>query len=745
MEEQQYITVGEHQFLLPGKPPKKQILFQHLPKSEQYWRRSLVIEDIPSFFFDWERGVEENAAVTKYDGKQLVSLSVADTEVLKQYRDREVQRMLDGVWFYNNGEPTYITGPHYGVLVWAAMDDCLNEVELGSLYGQYYQFQRDYAYFIEICKTTKVACGGNVVKPKKTGITMFQELLILIDAITHRSANYRIMSTKEEVATKVNMKYVLYAAKRLPEILKPEYRNNLSAIYFEDTGKGAKAGGKKKSDVEHLETVIETVATVYNSFDSGKNRVAHIDEQSKIKLDKNKTLTTLHNTTIATVFQGMIRVGYVIYTHYVSEVNDDSYRQAKTIYYEGKLRTLNASTGTTQSNLICFALTIQDGIFGGCDKYGKPIKDKIWKYVMAEMEKRKDDPAALRSYRRQMPTCEDDCWIEGAGEASVFGKASLKLGMKLHDLTQDESMGQFSYVDFNFKWPVPPRIDDYRNIYEYPERVNVQPVTNQEKMAGTRHGLWKWYRKELTPQYFIDKHTNKVCRDTKNRRIPNPDSPFYMAIDPTQYSGATEVVTGSHNSMQVFILPNGELDGLFGKKVTNKRPIVEYHHRADQPKDTLDHVVQTLFYFGCYVLIECNQIWLFSRLREMGLGAFLIVMNAETGVLEPYNEYLFNDGKQKPFTSQKSEKGTADTIGDYVAAGLMHLNDSEVDVVEYIDSVAVISDLLNFDTGDTKKFDSGVCYLIGLLGMNFYLGWKQRSGNKAKDPYMRLVVAGLGH
>lgn len=129
----------------------------------------------------------------------------------------------------------------------------------------------------------------------------------------------------------------------------------------------------------------------------------------------------------------------------------------------------------------------------------------------------------------------------------------------------------------------------------------------------------------------------------------------------------------------------------------------------------------------------------------MGLANFLIVMNAETGVLEPYNEWAFNNGKQKPFTSQKSEKGTADTIGDYVAAGLMHLNDSDIDVVEYIDSVNVISDLLNFDTGDTKKFDSGVCYLIGLLGINTYLGWKQRSVKKDNDPYMRKLAMGLLH
>src|SRR6185436_5864499 len=228
MDNEEYIKVGEeHVYKLPPRPTKKEIFFHNLPKKEQYWKRAEMIKDIPSFFFDWHRGVEDNAKATKYEGKELVSLSVVDTIKLKELRDREIDRMLDGVWFYNDGEPTYLTGGHYGVLMWAQMYDCYNEVEPESLYGYYCQFQRTYAYFIEICKTTTVAKGGDVVKPKKTGITMFQELLMLIDAITHRSANYSIMSTKEDEATKTNMGYVLYAARRLPEILKPEYRNNL--------------------------------------------------------------------------------------------------------------------------------------------------------------------------------------------------------------------------------------------------------------------------------------------------------------------------------------------------------------------------------------------------------------------------------------------------------------------------------------------------------------------------------------
>jgi hypothetical protein len=248
---------------------------------------------------------------------------------------------------------------------------------------------------------------------------------------------------------------------------------------------------------------------------------------------------------------------------------------------------------------------------------------------------------------------------------------------------------------------------------------------------------------EWTPRDFLEKHVNKLMKDKKGRLIPNPGCPFYASIDPTQYSAQKDVAVGSKNAMHVFILPNAELDGRFNKRVSNKRLMVEYHHRAESPRDTLMHVVQTILYFGCYVLIECNANWLATRLKEWGLQNFLIRVNKETGILEPYNEYR----EQKPFTSQRSVNGANDTIGEYIAAGMMHLNDySNIDNIETLYSRDVISDLMNFEPENTKEYDSGVCYLIGLMGMDVYLGWRQREldkGNRANDPSLRQAAFSL--
>jgi hypothetical protein len=79
---------------LPKKPTKKNILFSYKKKAEQRWIR----EDMPA-------GLNRDNAVDYYD-----------------YIEQEFIRRKEGLWFMNNGEPTYITGSHYMFIQWSNID-----------------------------------------------------------------------------------------------------------------------------------------------------------------------------------------------------------------------------------------------------------------------------------------------------------------------------------------------------------------------------------------------------------------------------------------------------------------------------------------------------------------------------------------------------------------------------------------------------------------------------------------------
>ncbi len=69
-----------------------------------------------------------------------------------------------------------------------------------------------------------------------------------------------------------------------------------------------------------------------------------------------------------------------------------------------------------------------------------------------------------------------------------------------------------------------------------------------------------------------------------------------------------------------------------------------------------------------------------------------------------------------------------------------------VDNIPYIHSTEVITQLMNFDPMNTTQYDAGVCYLIGLLGINTFLGWRQRvldKANRTGDLALRQFAIGM--
>ena len=109
------IRVNGLEFKLPPKPKKKDILFSDLKKKDQKWTRTELPDAIS----------EETAASHS------------------KFINKEFDRRKEGVWFMNNGKPTYITGEHYYYLNWCKLD-------IG--YPEYRDRDRRFFIFWEICK-----------------------------------------------------------------------------------------------------------------------------------------------------------------------------------------------------------------------------------------------------------------------------------------------------------------------------------------------------------------------------------------------------------------------------------------------------------------------------------------------------------------------------------------------------------------------------------------------------------------
>ena len=737
-------AVGEHTFTTPPIPNKKDILFSEKPIKDQYWQRKLAISDIPAYFYAWNTEVEFDADATEWRGKTLKALSIKDTFRIKEFRDREIRRRKDGVWFMNNGEYTYITGHHYFALTWFSMMAVDNFLDPESKFGMYLQFQRDFFYFYEICKKTTYGRGGMVVKPKKTGVTMLMGAICLNEATLHREKLIRIMSTRQKDANSSCFKYIDFAVQRMPTILTPSIGNlNTSSIIFDmPEKKNSKAAAKlRETNADYYSTQITTVPTANNSFDTLTNYLAWVDEFTKIKTEANPK--GLHEVTIDTVMQGMQQKGIIMYTNYTQEENDESFEEGRQIFKDSYLHTVDVKTGMTKSKLICYTMLVQHGIFPdlkdgkmvGINKYGLPIMQDIKTMMDDIIDQIKDNPAKLQGFRRRMPQNEQDPWLEAGGERQMFDV--LRLTAQMQQIEIDHDTPEY----FNLRFEIPPRkIDEVSTRCTFEGRI-LYDATTEEDMKKGDFGRFMWYDKQWTPHFFLEKNLNKLVIDDRNGLLrPRLDTPFFISVDPTNYSLKKDVVVGSKNAIQVFILHNNELNGYFGENVTNRRLMVDYLYRHDKPHHVVMDVIMCALYFGAYVLIESNMATIATKMIEMGLGNFVLYVNPETDMLEPYRE-----GRNlKPFKTQSG------SVGQYFVSAMNHLKEPEIegerDEMKFIKSMDVLKQLARIKPEETTKFDAGMCYIFGQWGIDWFYGWRRKEMEKDRmnnDPAGRKLAMGI--
>ena len=91
---------------IPKKPKRSEILFYEKPKRMQMWSRLHMPEEL-SRVRDMDEWFEKPSEFRK---------------MFSSYIEKEFERRHNGVWFYNNGVPTYITGRHYMFLQWSKID-----------------------------------------------------------------------------------------------------------------------------------------------------------------------------------------------------------------------------------------------------------------------------------------------------------------------------------------------------------------------------------------------------------------------------------------------------------------------------------------------------------------------------------------------------------------------------------------------------------------------------------------------
>ena len=182
---------------LPKKPLKKDIWFSDKPVAQQHWRTPIFPKEL-----------------TQISGQdEFNELPAKLRETYSKVIREDFRRRRDGVWFMNNGHPTYITGNHYFMLTHYKLD-------VG--HGNFLQFQRKLYLHWEACIRDGRSIGQVFTKCRRSGYSNMSASILLNDGSQVKDKHLGIVSkTGEDAKNVVFISKVVNGFRNMPWWARP--------------------------------------------------------------------------------------------------------------------------------------------------------------------------------------------------------------------------------------------------------------------------------------------------------------------------------------------------------------------------------------------------------------------------------------------------------------------------------------------------------------------------------------------
>lgn len=320
-----------------------------------------------------------------------------DTEGMPIYTEsqqsviaKELQKCETGYWFYNKGEPTYITGDHYYYLNFWLLES--------GIYPEYRDADRRWFLFYQECKNDKEILGIIRVKKRREGATNQAACLLVKTASTDFNMRCGIISKTGGDASDLFSNMVIFGYRSLPPFLQPRTSSDEEAkkkLVFIKQGKKKRQGVQTVTRREGLNSFIEWRNTAPNSFDSGRWSLMLVDEAGKYEMDIEAYWDVLKKV----LTEGAEKVGFALVISTVNPPNlgGDQYKalwDKSNQFAKGR---------DTDSLLVRYFTPAWDGFSGHIDEYGHSSKDTAVDYIERKLRGSEQD---MRDY----PFSEDEAF-----------------------------------------------------------------------------------------------------------------------------------------------------------------------------------------------------------------------------------------------------------------------------------------------------------------------------------------------
>ena len=460
------------------------------------------------------------------------------------YIDNEFRLRDEGFWFYNNSNPTYITGAHYMYLQWSKID-------VGK--PDFREANRLFFIFWEACKADNRCYGMCYLKNRRSGFSFMASGETVNQATISSDARFGILSKSGPDAKKMFTDKVVPISVNYPFFFKPIQdgmdRPKSELAYRVPASKFTRRKldvNEKLEDIEGLDTTIDWKNTGDNSYDGEKLKLLVHDESGKWERPNN--ILNNWRVTKTTLRLGSRIIGKCMMGS-TSNALDKGGDNFKKLYNDSDVTKRNAN-GQTRTGLYSLFVPMEWNYEGYIDSYGIPVFDTPEKPVEApdgskieigvldywqnEVDGLKHDADALNEFYRQFPRTTQHAFRDETKQ-SLFNLTKIYEQIDHNEDVNNKSMvttGSFQWENgkqdtrvlfaphkdgrFIISWVPPFYMQNkvlIKNGTKYPgnehcgafgcDPYDISGTVDGRGSNGSLHGLTKFSMEDVPPSHFF--------------------------------------------------------------------------------------------------------------------------------------------------------------------------------------------------------------------------------------------------
>jgi len=597
---------------LPEKPPDNQILF----KEEQIWTRPKPDKRI-------RKEIEISYIKADKDSKHYDPdyISPYAGEIAK-WVDTQEKRFAEGVWFWNDGVATYITGFYYWYLT-----------EWQTYFGfpAFRETDKEISYWINFWEEDPNMYGGLLNTIRRYG-----KSAIMAGWVIYRTTrNFKhYAGCQGETDDKVKNfwdTHIIKPFRKLRAYVKPKFditSKQTEDIKFERaTFRGTKAHEDRMSEImesefdeddevlgDELESYIDYRSSEEGAYDqavlhsyvgeeAGKTKTANVNERWK------KVKPCLK--------RGIFIRGKAFKGTTVEEMNvlDRGGKAYMKMFYESDYNKRNALNQTI-SGLCTSFLPGDCALEGYIDDHGRPMREQARRHIILERQSVEHNPKDFADLVRKYPlNISEIFWV--SGDQCIF---NTKILQKRKMFLDSQSVPMYSRYDLSWK--------DNKRFTSVIFRHNPQ--------NGWFKASW------MFPGEAFHTMANRVKDNNNGTYSPLNETVFTSGLDPVDHrvqitdrmgAGETEFESTrrSRPVMRIKRRYDSSIDGPLSQEILEKRRDEEYPYKTGVPIAFMDSRTSDPNVYYERVLLVC---WIF--------GMSVNIESAKPGCIN----YLFEHGCQ---------------------------------------------------------------------------------------------------